>query len=67
MVIHMCSIPPFSVLKFTYVVDNDTTVHGVHTNTVAFSPSVLIKCSICSGHPLTHAPHERLKKTIHVI
>ena len=35
------------VLKFTLVVDSDTTVHGVHTDTVAVSPSVLIKCSIC--------------------
>ena len=41
----------FSVLiKFRLVVDNVTTVHGVHTNTVAFSPSVLIKCGICSCH-----------------
>ena len=38
------------VLKSTLVVDNDTTVHGVHTDTVASSPSVLIKCSICSYH-----------------
>ena len=38
------------VLKSTLVVDNDTTVHDVHTYTVAFSPSVLIKCSICSQH-----------------
>ena len=38
--------------------------HNVHTNTVAFSPSVLIKCSICSDHPLKR---ERLKKTIHGI
>ena len=36
--------------KFTYVVDNDTTVHDVHTYTVAFSPSVLIKSSICPYH-----------------
>ena len=35
------------VLKFTSVVDDDTTVHDVHTNTVSFSLSVLIKCSIC--------------------
>ena len=40
------------VLKHTLVVDNDTTVHGVHTNAVAFSLSVLIKCSNCSYHPL---------------
>ena len=33
------------VLKFTLVVDNDTTVHGVHTDTLAVSPSVLIKCA----------------------
>ena len=38
------------VLKSTLVVDDDTTVHDVHTYTVAFSPSVLIKCSICSYH-----------------
>ena len=28
------------VLKFTLVVDNDTTVHDVHTSTVAFSQSL---------------------------
>ena len=28
------------VLKFTLVVDSDTTVHDVHTDTVAFSPRV---------------------------
>ena len=41
---------PPSLLKSTLVVNTDTTVHGVHTNTVAFSPSVLIKCGICSYH-----------------
>ena len=41
----------FSVLiKFRLVVDNVTTVHGVHTYTDAFAPSVLIKCGICSCH-----------------
>ena len=35
------------VLNFTFVVDNDTTVHGVHTHTVAFSHTVLIKCRFC--------------------
>ena len=46
-----------SVLKPTHVLDNDTTVHGEHTKTVAFSPSVLIKCSICSYHQtLTRTP-----------
>ena len=39
-------------MKSTFVVDNATTVHDVHTYTVAFSPSVLTKCSICSAHPL---------------
>ena len=39
------------VFKSTLVVDKDTTVHGVHTNTVAFSLSVLTKCSVCSYHP----------------
>ena len=54
------------LLKFTHVVDNDTTVHDVHADTVAFRPSVLIKCSICSYHQtLTRTPHEWLKKTIH--
>ena len=38
------------VLKFASVVDKDTTVHDVHTYIVAFSPSVLIKCRICSYH-----------------
>ena len=56
-----------SLLKFTLVVDNDrTSLHGVHTDTVAFSPSVLIKCSICSCcWSLWCTPHEWLKKTIH--
>ena len=45
------------VWKFTHVVENDTTVHDVHTYTVAFSPSVLIKCSICPYHQtLTRTP-----------
>ena len=35
-------------LKSTLVVDNDTTVHEEHTYTVAFSPSVLTKCSVWS-------------------
>ena len=53
------------VLSFTHVVDNDTTVHDVHTHTVAFSPSVLIKCIICSKHQtLTRTPHEWLKETV---
>ena len=26
------------VLKFRFVVDSDTTLHGVHTDTVVFSP-----------------------------
>ena len=56
------------VPKFTLVVDNDTTVHDAHKDTVAFSPSVLIKCSICScPQTLTRTPHEWLKKTIHGI
>ena len=38
------------MIKFRLVFDNDTTVHAVHTCTVAFSPSVLIKCSICPYH-----------------
>ena len=49
-----------------FFVDHDTTLHGVHTDTVAFSPTVLIKCSICSYHQsLTRTPSELLKKTIH--
>ena len=45
--------PPFFFMKFTHVVDNDTTVHDVHTYTVAF----LIKCSICPYHQtLTRTP-----------
>ena len=45
------------MLTFTHVVDTDTTVHDVHIYTVAFSPSVLIKCSICPYHQtLTHTP-----------
>ena len=37
------------MLKFT-LVENDATLHGVHTDTVVFSPCVL-----------TRAPHEWLK------
>ena len=51
-------IPKKMYLTFTFVVDNDTTLHAVHT--------VLIKCSICSYHQsLTRTPHEWVKKTIH--
>ena len=54
------------VLKFTLVVDNDTTLHGGRTDTVAFSPTVPIECSVCSHpHALTHTSLEWLKKTIH--
>ena len=54
------------VLKFTDVVDIDSTLHGVETDTFAFSPSVLIMCNICSyRQSLTRTPHEWLKKTIH--
>ena len=45
------------MLKFTSVVDNDTTVHDAHTYTVAFSPSILIKWSTCPYHQtLTRTP-----------
>ena len=45
------------MLKFTHVVDNDTTVHDVHTYTGVFSPRVLIKCRICPYHrTLTRTP-----------
>ena len=45
------------VLKFAHVVDNDTTLHDVHTHTVAFSPAVLIGCGICPHHQtLTRTP-----------
>ena len=37
-------------LKFTSVVDSDTTLHDVHSDTVGFSSSVLIRCSTCSYH-----------------
>ena len=48
---------PVGVLKFTFVVDNDTTVHDVRTYTVVFSPSVLIKCRTCPYHQtLTRTP-----------
>ena len=48
-----------SMLRFTLVVDNDTTLNGVHADTVAFSPSVLVKCCVCSYHQsLTRTPHE---------
>ena len=48
-------------LKSTLVVDNDRQC------TMYIHAQLLSKCSICSGHPLTHAPHESLKKTIHGI
>ena len=55
-------------MKITLLVDNDTKLHGVQTDTVAFSPSVMIKCSISSSHQsLTRTPHEWLMKTIHSI
>ena len=45
-------------MKLTLVVDGEVTVHGLHTDTVAFSPPVLIKCSICSDHQtLTRTPY----------
>ena len=45
------------LMKFRPVVDNDTTVHATHAHTVAFSPPVLMKCSICPYHQtLTRAP-----------
>ena len=54
------------VLKFTVVVDDDTTLHDEHTDKVACSPTVLIKCSISScSHSLTRTPLEWLEKTIH--
>ena len=34
-----------SVIKFTLLVDSDTTVHAVHTYTVVFSPILLTICS----------------------
>ena len=54
------------MLKFTVVDGNDTTLHGAQADKVAsFSPTVLIKCIICSSHiSLTRTPHEWLKKTI---
>ena len=60
--------PSHILLEFTLVVENDTTLHDVHTYTVALSPSVLTKCSIFSHHQtLTRTPHEWLKKTINGI
>ena len=54
------------LLKFTLVVDNDTTLNGAQTDTVAFSPTALIKCSICSyPQSLTRTPPEWLKKSLH--
>ena len=51
-------------MKFALVVNNDTTLHGVQTDTVAFSSSVLIKCSICAFHQLlTRTPHGICRQT----
>ena len=56
----------FVVLKFTFVVDIDTTLRGAHADTVACSPTVLNKCSICScPHSLTRTPPKWLRTTIH--
>ena len=54
-------------MKFTFVVDNGTTLHGVYADAVAFSPTLLIKCSICSYYyqSLTRTPPEWLEQTIH--
>ena len=42
--------------------------HDVHTLTVAFSPSIFMKCSIFSYHQTpTRTPHEWFKKKIHGI
>ena len=43
-------------MKFT-LVDNDTTLHGVHTDTFAFSPTDLINCSTCSFPNLNFSSH----------
>ena len=41
-------------------------LHGVHTDTVDFSPTVLIKCGICSySHSLTRTVPGWLKKAMH--
>ena len=50
------------LLKFTVLVGNDTTLHGVHADTVLSSPTVLVKCSVCSyPHSLTRTPPQWLK------
>ena len=50
-------------LKFTPVVDDDTTLHSVQADTVAFGPSVLTKCSICSyPYSPTRTPLAWLKR-----
>ena len=51
------------VLKFTFVVDSDATLHGVQTDTVAFSPSVTKICSYLQS--LTRTWHDWLKKRTH--
>ena len=55
------------VLKVTSAVDNDTTVHDVHTSTVASSPQSW--SSVVSVFIIRHwrALREWLKKTIHSI
>ena len=54
------------LLKFIFVVDSVTTLHGVQTDTVAVSPTVLIKCCICiSPYSLMHTPIEWLNETVH--
>ena len=41
--------PPFHDNMHTFAVDNDTRLHGGHTDTACFRSTVLIKCGICSS------------------
>ena len=55
----------WGVLKCTLAVDNDRTVHGVHSDTVAFSLNIPHQVYyLCLPHLLTRTPPEWLKKTI---
>ena len=58
-VFHLC-------VDFHLLSTSDTTLNGVDTHTVASSPTVMIKCCICSSpHLLTRTPPEWFMKTIH--
>ena len=53
------------VLKFALVVDIDTTLPDVPTDTAGFSPTILILCGICFRPLLLTPTPAGGQKTIH--